>query len=253
VFAEFQLPFHDTLKVTLAAHSEDCRGNLAVSTNPKIAFKWEPASWVAFRSSAGSTFRATIASFTDPGFDRNSQQFTNPLSGGPLFQTVDTFGTPDLKPETADSYNFGILFDFDEPPLLGGGLRTSLDYFNFAVKDEITVEDAGSLYTTLFPSANKATWRCGDTQLVARFTFVDGVCNPNYFLALRVNRINTAGVDLSSLDFSITWDTPPVPYFAGADFTIGIDGTLPVRIFKGCTGDQRGDSNRGAFGSSRQI
>ncbi|MDZ4762181.1 MAG: TonB-dependent receptor [Alphaproteobacteria bacterium] len=227
LFAELQLPLLDNLDVTLAVRAEDYGGQIGTTTNPKVAFKWMPTEWMSFRGSAGTTFRAPIASFITSDFSRSNNQFINPL-GGSLYRTVDTFGNPNLQPETADTYNIGVLFDFDDVPVVGGGLRSSLDYFNFVLKDEITIEAAGSVYATMFPNATPANWQCANAALAARFTFANGVCNPNNFLGVKINRINGAGVDLSGVDFSIAWDQTAMGWLGGGDLSIGLDGTYLI-------------------------
>lgn len=253
-FTEVNLPIFDTLDLTLAARYENFGGNLGSTTNPKASVKWSPLDWLAFRGSVGSTFRAPLQSTLQPGFSRGLGQFTNPTNGLSLYRNIDTFGNPNLQPETADTYNIGTIFDFNEVPLIGGSFRGSVDYYNFAFKDELTTETAAAVYALMFPNpatgvtpggpVHLATFRCNNAALLSRFRFASNAtvnntpgalspdCHPSNFLGVSVNNINGPSVDTSGVDFQFTYDNV-LPWLFNADLTIGVEGNHLIEYKRG--------------------
>ncbi len=214
LFGELQVPVTDDVLVSLAIRNEQYGGNVGSTTNPRASIRWQILPWVAVRGSAGTTFRAPPIAALDPGFGFIQAQFTNPTTGAPLYRPVQTFGNPQLDPETADTFNVGFLFDV-------GAFKAQIDFFKFAFKDEITTETAARIYGTMFPSANPATWQCGSAALFDRFRFgTDTVnttayggrtvptCHPNNLLSVRNNVINGPKTDITGIDLnaSYAWD-----------------------------------------------
>ena len=244
VFTEVNFPILDTLDVTLAARYESYGGSLGSTTNPKLSAKWSPLDWLAFRGSVGSTFRAPVQSTLQPGFGRGLGQFTNPTNGLSLYRNIDTYGNPKLEPETADTYNIGMLFDFGDVPILGGQLRGSVDYYNFAFKKELTTETAAAVYATMFPNATATNWLCNNAAFISRFRFATSAtvnltpgtlspdCHPSNFLGVNVNQINGPSVDTSGVDFSFTYDNV-LPWLFNADLTVGLEGNHLIEYKRG--------------------
>lgn len=240
-FTEINFPILDTLEFTLAARYEAFGGNLGSTTNPKASFKWSPLDWLGFRGSVGSTFRAPSQGTLQPGFSRSLGQFTNPVTGVALYRNIDTYGNPNLEPETADTYNLGALFDFGEVAFIGGSLRGSIDYYNFAFKKELTTETAAAVYSTMFPSATQSTWQC-NSALASRFRFAttgttgpsltNPDCHPSNFLGVNINAINGPSVDTSGVDFQFTYDNV-LPWLFDTNLTIGIEGNHLIEYARG--------------------
>jgi iron complex outermembrane recepter protein len=238
LFGELKIPITDSLELGAAIRSERYGGNVGTTTNPRATLRWQALDWLAFRASTGSTFRAPPAAAITPGFGTIQAQFTNPVTGAPLYRPVQTFANPDLIPETADTYNIGILFDV-------GGFNAQIDYFNFDFQDEITTETAARVYGTMFPGANPATWACGNAALLGRFTFgTDTVntqlyngaavptCHPNNFLSVRNNVINGPATNVSGVDAnaSYVWDN----VFNGV-LTLGGDASYLTNFDRGAS------------------
>ncbi|MET0273998.1 MAG: TonB-dependent receptor [Phenylobacterium sp.] len=229
LFAEVKLPVTDSFEVSGAIRYEYYGGNFGSTTNPKISARWQIMDWVAVRGSAGTTFRAPLQRDITPGNVRNLAQFNLPGVGS-LYRPVNTANNPDLKPETADTYNVGLILNV-------GNFRATVDYFKFKFKDELTNETAASLVSTMFPSTAQATWQCSNATFAARFTFADdGIpttndCRPENLLGVRANLINGPSVDTSGIDFQGTYFWPDV-LFAG-DLTFGVDGTYTIEYKRG--------------------
>jgi iron complex outermembrane receptor protein len=222
-FAELRLPVLDNLEVNGAIRYEEYGGNVGSTTNPRISARWQPISWLAIRGSAGTTFRAPPQTSITPGFNKGLAQFNLPGVGS-LYRPVLTANNPNLRPETADTFNLGAIVD-------AGPFRATVDYFRFKFKKELTTETAASLVSTMFPSATPSTWQCANATFAARFQFADGVCTPGNLLSVQNNLINGPGVDTSGIDFSANYVWKDA-VFEG-DATFGIEGTYLIGYKRG--------------------
>lgn len=228
-FGELQVPVLDNVVTSFAIRTERYGGNIGDTTNPRASIRWQVTPWMALRGSAGTTFRAPPVAALDPGFGFIQAQFTNPVTGAPLYRPVQTFGNPNLEPETAETYNVGFLFE-------SGTFQGQIDFYKFSFKEEITTETAARIYGSMFPSANAATWQCGTSALFQRFQFGTDVvnstlyggqavpsCHPNNFLSVRNNVINGPDTEITGIDIngSYTW----LDFFSG-DLTLGGDASI---------------------------
>jgi iron complex outermembrane receptor protein len=232
IFAELRLPFTDDFEVS-AALRQEIYESFGATTNPRISARYELTDWLALRGSVGTTFRAPSQEQLNPNFARTLAQFNLPGGVGSLYRPVDVFGDPGLEPETAISYNAGLLFDV-------GNFTASVDYFNFAFKDELTTETAANLVSTLFPGAGGNTGNCGNpdfASLEARFTFANGVCGASNLLGVRTNVINGPNVDTSGLDFQASYRFDDV---MGAAVTIGGDASYLIEYKRGAVVTREG-------------
>ncbi|HEY2750282.1 TonB-dependent receptor domain-containing protein [Phenylobacterium sp.] len=229
VFGEVKLPITDKLELSAAARYEYYGGNFGSTTNPKVSIRWQALDWLAFRGSAGSTFRAPTQPSITPGNVRGLAQFNLPGVGS-LYRPVDTANNPNLQPETADTYNVGAIVQTSR-------FHATLDYYKFKFKDELTNETAASLVSTMFPSATPSTWKCDVAAFRSRFTFADDGnpatddCSPANLLAVKANLINGPSVDTSGLDFDGTYFWPEALF--GGDLTFGADATYLIEYKRG--------------------
>lgn len=183
-FGEVSLPFTDNFNVSIAARYEDIQ-DVGSTFDPKISAKWQIIEPLAVRASLGTTFRAPVPNQITNDFVTSLQSIQG------TFRAVDVYGNPDLQPETATTYNVGLILEL-------GSFKASLDYFNFDFKDPITTEPVAGIVSKVF-----APGGCTDPALAAlraRFTFNGGVCSPTAIQRLRVNTVNGAGVKTSGLD-----------------------------------------------------
>ena len=92
-FGELQVPITDDLSFQLAVRHEQHSGDVGSTTNPKLAIRWQATDWLAFRASAGTTFRAPTQSNLLP--DANTTQaFITQTSG---YRAFDTRGNPNRR------------------------------------------------------------------------------------------------------------------------------------------------------------
>ncbi len=222
VFGELQLPITEDLQVQLAARYEDYGGSVGSTFNPKAALRWQALPWLAFRASAGTTFRGPPTTATQPVATTSLQGIRG------TFRPVDTFGNPDLEPETAFTYTVGAL-------VKSGGLRASLDYWSFDFDKPLTTEPISALATALYPT--NTTNRCMDPAYAAvraRFAFndlngngVDDDCAAANIARMTTFVINGAKVKTDGLDLSVTYT--PEWEVLGGEVTAGVDATYVRR------------------------
>jgi iron complex outermembrane receptor protein len=229
LFAEVKVPLLDNLEINGAIRFEEYGGAVGSTTNPRISVRWQPFDFLALRGSAGTTFRAPLQRDVTPGFTKNLAQFNLPGVGS-LYRPVLINNNPNLKPETADTYNVGAIVNV-------GNFRASVDYFKFKFKDELTNETAAALVSTMFPSATPSTWQCANATFRARFQFADDGnaatddCTPAKLLAVTTNLINGPSVDTSGVDFQATYVFPELVW--NGDVTLGIEGTYTIEYKRG--------------------
>lgn len=213
VFAETSLPITDAIQVQIAARYEDYGAGVGSTFDPKISARWQAANWLTFRGSVGTTFRGPPA----PALDTNPSVNLQQVRG--VFRSVDTYGNPNLKPESALAYNAGVIVE-------QGGFKASIDYWGFNFDNPIVVEPLGPIASALYPSAS--TNRCADpayAAIRARFSFqdlngngVDDDCVAGNVARVRLNYINGTPIETTGLDMSAeyNWDRA-----FGGELTVG--------------------------------
>ena len=212
VFGELQVPLYDTVNMQFAVRYEDYGGEIGSTFDPKVAAKWDVTDNFALRGSAQTSFKGPT--LNQLGGVGTSLQFVAPASA---FKAIDTFGNPDLKPESAFSFNFGALFE-------ASNFSASIDYYNFDFSDPVIVEEQAQIVNAAV--AALATPTTADDAILARITFNDPL-NPTAATIARVRtnvtngpNIQTSGIDLRATN---VWDVG-----ASSEFTLGADATYII-------------------------
>ena len=208
LFGEMAVPITDSLNLTLAVRYEDYGGNVGSTTNPKVAVRWQATDWLAFRASAGATFRAPpITQITSSS--TTSLAYTS-VAGG--YRAYDTFGNPNLEPEEAQTLNLGALVDF-------GDFRASVDYWSFDFEGPIDNESGSDIVNAIFgPGGAGCT-----SPLVSRITFGGtGTCSAANINRVRINYVNGPDVKTSGVDVAASYRARDV---FGGDMNFGLDLT----------------------------
>lgn len=214
VFGELRLPIFEALEAQLAVRFEDYGDLGGDTTNPKLSLRWQVFDALALRGSVGTTFRTPPLVQLDPNFT-TLLAFTSAVGG---YRAYDTFGNPDLQPETAFTYNVGAIID-------AGPFRATIDYFSFEFEDPIMGEGGTRMATALFVTGGNHCGQAAYAALEARFTFAGGVCSPANMLRARVNTINGPPLTISGVDASATLDLGDVFGDDAGRFYIGGDVT----------------------------
>ena len=230
LFGEMRVPVTDKLELTGALRYEYYGGNFGSTTNPKLSARWQALDWLAFRAGAGTTFRAPPALSLTTLTTRTTTGYNLP-GVGQLFRYNDVVGDPNLRPETAKTYNVGAIIQTSM-------FQATIDYYKINFKDQLTSEQAPALVTALFPSADPSTWQCNNAALVARMTFVNGICSPINFQGARTFLINGPAAELQGIDVQADVTLPWRPL--DGRLTAGVDGNYLIKYQVGAVVTREG-------------
>jgi iron complex outermembrane receptor protein len=140
LFLELQVPVTKTIEAQLAVRSDDY--GREKSTSPKVAVKWQALPALALRASYSESFKmptlkqqfATAGQGAITLTPGQCQQVTGGsaaacTNGSPAQRR--TGSNPDLGPESAKTYNIGIIGE-------AGPVSVSMDFFRIAKEDNIS-------------------------------------------------------------------------------------------------------------------
>jgi outer membrane receptor protein involved in Fe transport len=163
VFGELAIPLTDNLEAQVAVRYEDYGDQIGDTVDPKLALLWSVNDTLAFRASASTTFRA-------PTLHQRFNRETNliplgdvPIGGGTPttgFKGAETTGNPNLEPETATTFNIGVVLSDV------GNFNMTLDYWNIDFEDVIVIENAQTKVTIENTLCNARTPDCRDPDIL---------------------------------------------------------------------------------------
>jgi len=141
------------LELTLADRNEHY-SDFGSTNNPKVGLAWRPLSALKVRGTYGTSFVAPLLKDLNPipdevaAFNTSQAPGSAPLTGGDINALVIFGGNPNLQPQTAKTWTFGLDWDGN------GGFKANLTYFDVEYSDRISKVD--SQYQTFFtlPLAN---------------------------------------------------------------------------------------------------
>lgn len=217
IFGELQVPLHEDLDLQFAVRYEDYGGSTGSTFDPKVAAKWQVNDNFALRGSAQISFRGPT--LNQLGGVGTTLQF---VSAASAFKAIDQYGNPDLKPESAFSFNMGGIYQ-------NGGFNASVDYYNFDFDDPIIVEEQSNIV-----AAAVAALQAGDlaAPVLSRITFNDpdniitGAGAGSDIARVRTGVVNGPKIKTSGIDLRLanTWGSAP----GGGELSAGIDMTYII-------------------------
>ena len=212
-FAEIPLSLGSRFDTQLAANYEF--HDVASSFDPKFGWRYQlvesPTQSVFLRGSVQTTFRT-------PSLDDVNE---NPLSTlewineTGAYQTVDRFGSKDLKPEQAFTYNAGFVLVTEE------GLDATFDYWSYDFKDVIGAMPHGAITALYADEANNEALK---QFIVCPDGIGMGTCAASELERVQVDIINWPGVKTSGIDLHLGGHTD-----AGAgEVSLNLDATYTL-------------------------
>ena len=212
-FAEIPLSLGSRFDTQLAANYEF--HDVASSFDPKFGWRYQlvesPTQSVFLRGSVQTTFRT-------PSLDDVNE---NPLSTlewineTGAYQTVDRFGSKDLKPEQAFTYNAGFVLVTEE------GLDATFDYWSYDFKDVIGAMPHGAITALYADEANNEALK---QFIVCPDGIGTGTCAASELERVQVDIINWPGVKTSGIDLHLGGHTD-----AGAgEVSLNLDATYTL-------------------------
>lgn len=205
LFGELQIPILDSLSVQIAARYEDYGGEVGSTFDPKISARWQALDWLAFRGSAGSTFRGPPQTALG---DRLGTSFEFVPAAG-RYIAVNNFGNPGLEPESADTRSFGVLFE-------AGNFNLSVDYWSFDFENPIVNQSATQMAAILFAGTN-CTNPAFATLIANHFAF-NGACGAANLSSITVQAQNGAAVYTDGIDIMANYRIDDI---LGGEINIG--------------------------------
>ena len=109
--------------------------------------RWSPTDDITLRFTGQTTFRAP---HPDETWDKRYTQLSFVNQTG-AFKAVDITGNPNLDPEEATTYNFGVITDFGTDTW-----TATVDYYNFEFKNPIIFENHQQLANAYANASSKA-------------------------------------------------------------------------------------------------
>jgi outer membrane receptor protein involved in Fe transport len=202
-FGELAIPILDNLDVQLAVRYEDYGGLTGDTTDPKISVRWQATEGLAFRASAGSTFRGP----TPVNIALRATGLQPIPAAAQQYRSIDFTGNPELKPETADTFSMGVIAEY-------GSFRGILDYWNYDFEDQITsvpftpVSDAVGNIAAGSTGAQLANCNHGLRYLVIfdqNDTCTQGVTTGNQMQRIAAPVVNGSTVEIAGFDLSLNY------------------------------------------------
>ena len=212
-FAELQLPITDAFNLQASARYENYGGSVGSTFDPQIRAKFQVTPWLAVRGGAGTTFRG-------PPSQSLAGNLTSLQIIGTSFRAIDINGNPNLAPESATTYNAGVLINTR-------GFKASVDYFKYDFEGPIEGEPVAGIVAAMFGATGAAN--CGNPAyalLQSRFTFTGAGCGVGNVQRLRTQIINSANVSTSGIDFQANYQ---LGVGSGSNtVTLGVAGTYVI-------------------------
>jgi len=151
IFGELAIPVLDTLEVQVAVRYEDY-SDFGTTTDPKVAFIWQPTDSLSLRGSYGTAFRAPSLHQIGLGNTDESPNLVDTVRCNavgninkacePQEYTAILSGNKALGPEESTSYNLGVIYQITE------SFDFSVDYYDYDIENVIT-KDTQFKFSTL--------------------------------------------------------------------------------------------------------
>ena len=192
VFAEIPLSLGSRFDTQLAANYEF--HDVASSFDPKFGWRYQlvesPTQSVFLRGSVQTTFRT-------PSLDDVNESPLSTLewiNETGAYQTVDRFGSKDLKPEQAFTYNAGFVL------VTEAGFDATFDYWSYDFKDVIGSMPHGKITELYADEANNEALK---QFIVCPDGIGTGTCAASELERVQVDIINWPGVKTSGIDLHL--------------------------------------------------
>ncbi|RYE04060.1 MAG: TonB-dependent receptor [Sphingomonadales bacterium] len=215
-------PGLERLNLSLALRYERY-SDFGSTTNPKLGITYRPFDGLTLKGTYGTSFRApTFTEVSTIGGGAGLYFDTLPGPGGGNIQGIGIAGgNPNLKPEKAKTWSFGV----EAAPPSMPGLTTSLSYFRIDYTDQIQAlrGTAGLLTSPLYANfRNLSPTAAQIAALVSSGLPLNAAINQSLVTFIADGRRQNLGTSLMrGLDFaaSYRWN------WGGVDLDAGIQGT----------------------------
>jgi len=241
-FAELAVPLLKDVpvikKLDLELGYRNSDYNLSGGVNTyKAGLKWDPVESLSVRGSYARAIRApNILELYLPQ-QENFPQYTDPCNFNSSFRTganaaqvatlcqaqgitaaaMPTYtqvnsqaraivgGNPELTPEIADTYTYGLVWDSNMESNWGRNLQVSLDYFKYDISDAISSLAASSIIGRCFNQLDSNPTFDANNQFCQLFGRDPGTYLVN---SVQTTTLNLAAVNMTGVDTQVDWSIP---------------------------------------------
>ena len=214
VFGELHLPLGYDIDTQVSLRYEDYGAGTGASLDPKVALHWHLSDSLILRGSVGTAFRGPTLNQTVSGNSIHSLRYVAETGA---FKSLIIKGNPDLDPESAVTFNVGLLLDRDDLLADHDGLSLSLDYWSYRFSDPLVVEPFPQVLALACPGGNCAV---GDPRYRERIRFGKATSLAD-LQAIEVNIVNGPDIETDGIDFSGSYRFPAGP----GDMEFKLSGT----------------------------
>lgn len=232
-FGELRLPVLDSLEFQAAARHEEFSGGLG-ATVYKLAGKWHAWGPLSLRGSYGTNYQTPPIGVIPGAVAVNARTFTVAANNWLAAQFVTD---SDLEPETARSWNAGILW---QSPGFAAGHELSLilDYFNIRTEDQIgQIADPNQIASLVFNGPGGTITTCDPSvqPLLNRIAFnagcTVGMSGVGAFSSVSTRYGNGPGQTTNGFDLQAGYSLP----FGPGDLSLNLNATWVTTLETGAT------------------
>ncbi len=248
------IPVVDSLDLELGYRFSDYDSLADTIDTYKAALKWNPLESLSVRGSYNRAIRAPnilellqpqsegFPAYSDPcNFNSSFRTGASGAQVAALCQAqgipasfLPTFtqpnpqaraisgGNPDLEPETADTYTYGVVWDSPFESDWASNLQLSVDYFKYDIKDVISSLSSSSIIGRCFNQLNGNPTFDPANQFCALFGRDSNTLGVS---GVQTTTLNLAAMRLDGVDLSVDWKVPLSSFGASENA-----GSLGIKI-----------------------
>ncbi len=186
LFFETAMDISDDIDLQLAVRYEDYGS--ATTFDPKLAGRYRINDYLTFRGSVQTTFRG-------PDLDATNESRVTALSYvGPTaaFKAIDYIGNADVEPESAFTYNMGLIIKPIED------LTITLDYWSYDFDNPIITEDYNALVNAYVAGGEAKA--AVQAQIFCQGAVNDGSCEGAGIERIESMTINGPSIETTGID-----------------------------------------------------
>ena len=219
VYIEASVPFAKDVEAQFAVRY-DHYSDFGNTVNPKVALRWQPLRALLLRTSWGTGFRApTLPDLYTPATHSQSPELEDPIRCPVTGYDSDCFavanvvfgGNPNLKPETSEQFNVGVVWE----PV--PGLSLTADYWKINKSGVIGVLSPSALF--------------GNYDRFAPTHIIRGPADPAFpklpgpIDTIVVLNENLGDLRTSGIDVDVNWRSPATSF---GRFNFVLNGTYII-------------------------
>lgn len=197
VFGELSLPLASSLDSQLSLRFEDYGGDVGSSLDPKVALRWQATGALALRGSLGTTFRGPTLHQTVSGIAEAPREDIGPIGTA---KPVRIHGDPALDPESATTFNAGLVVERSGLAGAGSRLFVTLDYWRYDFSDPLVIQPFATLIGLACPPAEHPLCDPGSPWFDA-LTISGGVPTIENLDSVSVRIVNGPDIETDGVDF----------------------------------------------------